>query len=102
MAEKKEKQTLSIGLESGHIEITTDDAIKLYRLSQHEGMPVLRDILKAMNEGCTVGLRDKAKGIDDLRYLQGMSASVGRIADIVLKEIPEWYTTPVAEGSDPE
>ena len=102
MEPKAEVPMLSIALESGHIEITREDAIKLYSLSQHEGMSVLKDIMKAANDGCTVGLRDKSKPIDDIRYLQGMSAMLGRIADIVLKEVPEWYNTPVAEGSDPE
>lgn len=90
----------TVGLENdGHIDLSEAEARDLAKLITMPGWKVLRQILNAMQDGCTVALRDRTKGLEDLRYAQGQSACAGRIADIVEKDIPEWYTERAAEGS---
>jgi hypothetical protein len=88
---QQQESDLSIGLGEGSCTLTKYEAEKLARLKDHEGWPILLDVLKAMQEGCTVMLRDRTRGLEDLRFTQGMSEAAGRIADLVQEDVPLWY-----------
>lgn len=89
MTEKK--PGVSIGLGEGAVDLLFEEARDLARLHEHPGWRVLRILLKGMMDGTTVALRDREKGLEDLRFCQGQADVAGRIADIVEDEIPSWY-----------
>ena len=92
------EQGVSIGIGDGTLTLSVEDAIKLSSLSEHPGYQSLRQILKAMNDATTVALRDRKMGIEDLRFQQGIADAAGSIADLLEKELPEWYARHAQEG----
>lgn len=104
MADSKKRinrdgDSVHIGFEEGAVTITVADARRLAKLKEHEGWPVLKQLLQGISDGCTYALRDRTKGIEDLRYAQGQSQVAGILADLIEEEIPAWYTEQVEQPS---
>lgn len=97
--EEKDVVALTIGLDDGHIALTKSEAIKLRALSKHEGWPIVLEILRAMREGSVVALKDRKLTLEDIRFHQGKIASTERVAEIITREVDQWYTDQAAEGS---
>lgn len=98
----KQVEGVSISIGDGAMTLSREEAIKLSTLSEHPGYKPLRDLLKSMLDSTTVVLRDKANGIEDVRYQQGVASAVIRIAEIMDRDLPEWYKEGSREGSGQE
>lgn len=92
MSVKVEGDRISVGFGEGSIFLTVAEAQRLAKLKDTEGWPILKQLLAAINDGCTFMLRDRSKGIEDLRYVQGQTSVSGFLADLIEEEIPAWYT----------
>lgn len=88
-----------IGVGDGALTLTPEEAAKLATLVEHPGYAPLRQILKAMLDSTTVTLRDRTKSIEDVRFHQGYAEAAARLADVLEKELPEWYKAGSREGS---
>lgn len=92
-------QGVSVSVGDGAITLSYEEAAKLATLSEHPGYATFRSLLKGMLESTTVALRQRAANIEDVRYQQGIAGAVTRIAEVLDKDLPEWYKEGSREGS---
>lgn len=97
-----EQKGLTVGLGDGFVELSWEEGRDLAHLYQTPGWQVLKVVLQGLVDGTTIALRDREKTLEDLRFCQGQADAAGRIADIVEKEVPEWYNEGAASSEEGE
>lgn len=100
MSDEEQESGISLGLFDGFLEMSEDEMLALRRLSGMAEWEVLRNVLKGIDDSMTTALRNREASIEEIRFAQGISAGVGRLAEIVENDSQEWYDARADESSD--
>lgn len=102
MSKEEAPNEISLAIFDGAISLTENEMFLLGALAEHPSWPVMRSLLKSMDDSMTVALRDKEATMETIRYHQGISATVQRLAEIVEVDVPEWYDSRPEEEAEGE
>ena len=82
---------LMIPLGDGSIELTEGEAKALHALHASEYWPVLERLMRGIQEGSTVALRNPEATLDQMRVAQGRIQGVQLVAQTVTEEVRRWW-----------